>query len=546
MVDNESVSSLESDIPNTNYHEAVPLDLGSVADEAMSRLISRIQTHRSSVSRLSGLSESVPAAGHPMSNRDLESAAGMEVAKVESRESISNNANFTRFSDTQKHICVALSACSGFLSPLSALAFLPAVPEIAAEFHTTGEVINISSAVYCIFMSLSPCIFSPISDIYGRRITFLICAFLFSVCTILVAVSVNLTMFYIFRSLTALFGTSFFSLGGHIVGDLYPPVRRGTYMAWILSGSQLGTAFGSVGGGIIVNFTSWRVIFWVLMGIGFAVFLPAVFFLPETLEKTRHAIVLEEIHKDDPSRKFVWIPINPFSVMGALKYPNLAVDGYITISVLFTMYSLITPIRYVMDPRFHLEEPVYSGLFYLAPGMGMFLGSFFGGKWADATVKKWIKKRGRRVPEDRLRQTFIPLGVIYPVSLLIYGWSIAKEKGGMAVPLIFMFICGAAQVVSFPAINAYCVDSMPQIGGLAIASSYFTRYLAAALASATCLRSVQSIGVGWTCTISAFVLWSGFVCALVLVYYGEGMRERAIKKYETDDSKSLETEKGST
>ena len=543
LMTTHSLSSLESDdISHPNYHEAIPIELSNVADEAVSRQISRIQSRRSSASKISEVSEehSEPpyASQSAQKSDDLENAAGVDAAKTKTRESISNNANFTRFSESKKNLCVVIAASSGFLSPLSGLAFLPAVPEIAARFNTTGEVINISSAVYCVFMSLSPCIFSPISDIYGRRITFLVCAFLFSVCTILVAVSVNLTMFYIFRSLTALFGTSFFSIGGHIVGDLYPPVRRGTYMAWIISGAQLGTAFGSVGGGIIVNYTSWRIIFWVLAGIGFGVFVPAFIFLPETLAQTRHQLVLEEIHKDNPGKKFVWIPINPFSVMGALKYPNLAIDGYITITILFTMYSLLTPIRYVVDPRFHLEKPIYSGLFYLAPGMGFLVGSFFGGKWADSVVKKWIAKRGKRVPEDRIRRVIIPLGIVYPVSILIYGWSIEKAKGGMAVPIIFMFLCGAAQVCIFPAINVYCVDSMPQIGGLAIASSYFTRYLAAAVASATCLRSVERIGVGWTCTISAFVLWSGLGCALVLIYYGESMREKAVKKQERKKSKT--------
>ena len=52
---------------------------------------------------------------------------------------------------------------SGFLSPLSSLAFLPAIPEMAKEYNTTGEIINVSSAVYCVFMSLSPFVFSPFS-----------------------------------------------------------------------------------------------------------------------------------------------------------------------------------------------------------------------------------------------------------------------------------------------------------------------------------------------------------------------------------------------
>ena len=509
--------SLDSDndlenLPNfAHYNEAVPIELSGVNEDAVSRLLSRIQSQRSSLSR--------PAAANIL-HPDLE--ANSELTKEDEGNT---------FSKRTKNICVVIASLSGFLSPMSSLAFLPAVPEIADRFNTTGEVINISSAVYCIFMSISPCIFSPCSDIYGRRITFLVCALLFSICTVLVAVSPDLPTFFIFRALTALFGTSFFSIAAHIIGDLFIPEERGTNMSWVISGAQIGTAFGSVLGGIIVNYTSWRVIFWVMAGLGLVMTVTAFVFLPETSRQTKHSILLAEIRKDRPDKKFVFIPFNPLRIIVALKYPNLSIDGFITIAVVYAMYALLTPIRYVVDPRFNLTTPIYSGLFYLAPGMGYLVGSFFGGKWADHVVKKYIRIRGRRVPEDRLRTVLIPLGIVYPSCMLIYGWSIEKEKGGMPVPIIFMFISGIAQTCIFPASNAYCVDCLPELGGDAIGSSYFSRYLAAAVASATCLRSVDLIGVGWTSTISAFVLWIGFGCALVLIYWGEAMRVKSLVKY---------------
>ncbi|CUM65591.1 uncharacterized protein PRCAT00003239001 [Priceomyces carsonii] len=505
----------------TGYQsEAIPLDLRSVADDALSRHLSRIQSKRSSVPSNNETSE------------DLE-------ANLKKSMSISSDKKFSRFPERTKRLCVAIAAISGFLSPLSSLTFLPAIPEIAARFNTTAEVINISSAVYCIFMSLSPCVFSPLSDIYGRRNTFLWCCSLFTVTTILVAVSQNLAMFYVFRSLTALFGTSFFSIGGHIVGDLYPPVLRGTNMSYIVMGSQVGTGFGGVIGGIIVNFTSWRVIFWVLAGIGCSVFVMALVFLPETLEETKHSIILREARKENPKKKFVFIGFNPLRIMTALKYPNLSINGYISIAILYNMYNLLTPIRKVVDPRFDLTEPIYSGLFYLPPGVGYLIGSLFGGRWADYVVKRYIKKRGRRVPEDRLRTVLIPLGIVYPVSMLIYGWSIEKKVGGMAVPIIFMFLSGVAQTCIFPATNTYCVDSMPELHGDGIASSYFSRYLAGAVASATCLRSIDSIGVGWSCTISAFILWLGLVCSVILIRYGETLRVKALVRYGLRSQKEI-------
>jgi hypothetical protein len=98
-----------------------------------------------------------------------------------------------------------------------------------------------------------------------------------------------------------------------------------------------------------------------------------------------------------------------------------------------------------------------AGLFYLAPGTGYFLGTFFGGPYADIIVKRWIKKRGGiRIPEDRLRSGLIPFFLVLPGTILIYGWSVAKEKGGIAVPVLAMFFNAFSQLIVFPSVNTYC------------------------------------------------------------------------------------------
>jgi MFS family permease len=128
------------------------------------------------------------------------------------------------------------------------------------------------------------------------------------------------------------------------------------------------------------------------------------------------------------------------------------------------MYSLLTPIRYVINPRFRLTSSLDSGLFYLAPGGGYLLGAFFGGRWADHVVKKWIRRRGERIPEDRLRSVLFSMGIVLPGCMLIYGWSIEKKKGGIALPIIVMFAQGFAQLIAFPSLNTYCLDVMPGRG----------------------------------------------------------------------------------
>lgn len=349
------------------------------------------------------------------------------------------------------------------------------------------------------------------------------CLVLFVIFSILTAASQNLAMFFVFRALSALSGTPVFSIGSTILGDIYKPSERGGAMGLSLLGSQLGPALGPVLGGIIVTYTSWRVIFWVQTGLAAFDLLIAVIFLPETsrvteLTKKRRVPGCEKCW-------FVWF--NPVRVVLALfRFPNLALAGIISMSIHFNMFSLLTPIRYVVDPRFGLEKPIFGGLFYLAPGVGYVIGAFLGGWWADYHVRKYIKIRGRRVAEDRLRSMNIAYGLFLPGTIFVYGWCLQKEKGGMALPLLMMFIGGMAQTICYPSINTYCVDSMPQLRGDAIAGNYFVRFLAAGISSASVLTEIDAIGVGWTCTISGLFLMFGFLSCLVLIKYGEELRLR--------------------
>ena len=144
------------------------------------------------------------------------------------------------------------------------------------------------------------------------------------------------------------------------------------------------------------------------------------------------------------------------------RYPNLLLVGIASSSLVWNMYSLLVPIRYIINPRFHLTSPLQSGLFFIAPGCGYLFGTLFGGRWADYYTKKYIKKKGIRVPEDRLRSCLIALGIVLPGCMLIYGWCLETKKGGIPVPVIMMFLQGIAQLFCFPSLNTYCLDVMQE------------------------------------------------------------------------------------
>ena len=291
-------------------------------------------------------------------------------------------------------------------------------------------------------------------------------------------------------------------------------------MGWFMSGTLIGPAFGPFLGGIIVTYSSWRTIFWLqtaLAGTG----LVGVFFLvPETIHHKKIAD-LEGLPRKQRTRAILGM-INPLRVLRWFRHLNLCLVAIASSSLVWNMYSLLTPIRYVLNPRFNLETPLLSGLFYLAPGCGYLLGTFGGGHWADWTVRRWIGKRGRRVPEDRLRSVLPFLGVVIPGCVLIYGWTVDQEKGGIPVPVIVLFLQGIAQLFCFPALNTYCLDVMPGRGAEVAAANFFMRYLAGCLGTGVVLPIVQSIGVGWFSTISALLMVASAGGLMVAIRRGDG------------------------
>ncbi|KAJ5834976.1 hypothetical protein N7447_001002 [Penicillium robsamsonii] len=439
---------------------------------------------------------------------------------------------YLRFSPARKATIVGVLAFCSFLAPISSTSILAAIPEVAKTYNTTGSVINASNALYMAFMGIAAPFWGPFSQVWGRRPVFVVSAFLFFVFSIGTALAPNLPAYYIFRVLTAFQGTSFLVVGSSALGDVYEPRARATALGWFLSGTLIGPAFGPFIGGVIVTFRSWRVIFWLQAALGGGGTLLVFFFFPETYPHLTKGDMTDKTTWQ--KAKYLWHRVSPLRVALMLfKYPNLFCTGLAAGALVWNQYSLLTPIRYVLNPRFHLTSPIQTSLFYIAPGCGYLVGTFMGGRWADHTVKKWIRKRGGvRVPEDRLKSCLIFLAVVIPGCILVYGWTVEKAVGGIPVPVLAMFFQGVAQLFCFPSLNTYSLDVMQSSGRSAevVAGSYLFRYVFGALGSGLVLPAVEAMGVGWFSTISALFLVASGVCVWLTTIFGDQWRDKVEKK----------------
>ncbi|KAJ7348839.1 MFS transporter [Mycena albidolilacea] len=436
----------------------------------------------------------------------------------------SDDSVYDRVPPHRKVVITCVLALCGFLAPMSSTTVLSALPEVASTFNSTGSIINLTNAIYLLFMGISPCFWGPISQVYGRRWICFTGALLFFACSLGTALSPNLPAFFVFRALTAFQGTSFLIVGSSCIGDIYRPTERGTALSWFMSGTLIGPAIGPFIAGVIVTYRSWRVIFYLQAALGGLATVLVFFFLPETIHQKRSHELAGLSFGQKAGR--LWQMTNPLRVIKLYRYPNLILAAAGSSALVWNMYSLLTPIRYIINPRFNLTTPIQSGLFYLAPGVGYIVGTFMGGRWADHTVKKWIEIRGVRVPEDRLRSCIPFLGAVIPGCMLIYGWSIEKKAGGIPLPVIVMFLQGVAQLFCFPSLNTYCLDVMQSRSAEVVAGNYLARYLFAAAGSAVVLPAVEKIGVGWFSTVSALFLVVVAVGVHVTTVWGKSWRDK--------------------
>ncbi|KAJ8291746.1 Quinidine resistance protein 3 [Rhodotorula toruloides] len=178
-------------------------------------------------------------------------------------------------------------------------------------------------------------------------------------------------------------------------------------------------------------------------------------------------------------------------------------------------YTILVPLSQTLAPRYNITNAAILGCFYLAQGVGNATASRYTGRYADWTLKRWLKRRGGvYVPEDRLYAALIGGGVILPCSVLALGWVLDKGTGKVGLA----FAC-----VLTPS-NTYCVDVMPLRSSEVIAVNNACRYIVAAAASAFVLPMINAIGVGWTNTFAAIVVWLGCGMVLLTIRFGPQMR----------------------
>lgn len=171
-----------------------------------------------------------------------------------------------------------------FIGALDVTVVATAMPKITEELHG----ISLISWVFSIY-TLTTCVTTPIfgklTDLFGRKIVFVLGVILFVLGSILCGMATSMTALVLFRAVQGIGAGALNPVCFTIVGDIFPGEKRARMMGVFGSVWSVAGLLGPLVGGYFVDHIDWRWIFYINVPIGAVALLLVVPFLHERFER---------------------------------------------------------------------------------------------------------------------------------------------------------------------------------------------------------------------------------------------------------------------
>jgi multidrug resistance protein len=428
----------------------------------------------------------------------------------------------------------AIIACVTFLTPLASSMVAPGVPEILHDFNTTNETIGaLVVSIYILGYALGPLFIAPMSEVYGRLITYHVNNILFVVWTIACALAPNVGALLAFRVLAGIAGSCPITIGGGSIADLFKQEQRGAAMALFALGPLMGPVIGPVAGGYLAQAKGWRWVFWVIAIAGGAACTCSITFMRETYEPVLLQRKVNRLRKETGNQKLrskldSGLPVRAYFIRALVRPTKmlflspivLALSIYMAV-VYGYLYLLFTTLTLVFEHDYGFSGG-NVGLVFLGIGVGSLLGLFIFGMASDKIVKR-MSAKGEMKPEYRL-PPLIPGSMVIPIGLFWYGWS-AEAHIHWIMPIIGTMFVGLGLLATFMPIQTYLVDAFTIHAASAIAANTVLRSLVGAFLPLAGPKMYAALGLGWGNSLLAFIAIALAPISWIFFKYGERIRK---------------------
>ncbi|KZT65476.1 MFS general substrate transporter [Daedalea quercina L-15889] len=398
----------------------------------------------------------------------------------------------------------------------------------AVDLHVSEEVALLGISLFVLGFMVGPLLWAPLSEMYGRRIVFIVSYAAFTLLHLGGALCKNIATLLATRTLAGMFGVSPFTNSGAALADLWLPRDRGVASSLYASAPFLGPVVGPIiGGWVAMSHLGWRFNFWIM----FMVSAYAPVLLRWRARKLRRAsggkvIYVSRFDVDRPSdrvahfranlsRPFLFLATEPIVLLFAM-YVAVA---YAILYAFFAMYPIVFQQQRGWSPGL-------GGLAFIGVGVGTTFGMCLAPLqnrlyWA-AMAKS---PTGRAPPEARLYSPMFG-AVCLPVGLFWFAWTCTpKHHWILPIAAGAPFGCGVALVMQ--GVTQYLMDAYQIYAASALAATVVLRSICACFFPLVIPIMYRNLGDHWAGTVFAILTALCMPLPWLFWAYGPAIRKRS-------------------
>ncbi|MFC2315712.1 MAG: multidrug effflux MFS transporter [Selenomonas massiliensis] len=293
------------------------------------------------------------------------------------------------------------------IAPLSTDMYLPALPEVQADFGVSTSLVQLTLTMTTLGMALGQILAGPLSDLVGRRRPFFVGMLVFIGATLGCVLAEDIYLFLFFRFCAGFAGASGIVIARAIARDVCEGAELTRFFAVLMMVNGFAPIIAPVIGGQILLFASWRATFVLLTLVG--VFLAgAALIYQETLPQEARSANMTDSLK---------------------KFPMLLRDRYflghclLQCFVFGAFFSYLSGSSFVFQNVYAVSPQVYSMIFAVI-GAGLLLAGVLPARLAG------------RVP-DVVMLKYAVLVPLLGSILLLAGFCLSAP---LAVVLVVLFL----------------------------------------------------------------------------------------------------------
>jgi DHA1 family bicyclomycin/chloramphenicol resistance-like MFS transporter len=369
------------------------------------------------------------------------------------------------------------------MGPLAIDTYLPALPRIARELHTTEALVQVSLSVYFVGIALGQAIYGPLSDRMGRKPALYLGLVLFIGASLGCALAQSVYALIVFRFLQALGGCAPLVVPRAIVRDHFDQRASVRMLSMLMLVMGLAPILAPSIGGQLLEMFGWRSIFWFHVCYASAWLVAVVTGLSESLSSARR--------RRQPVGAML-------ATYGALLSDRAFMAQVLTGALIFAgLLAYISGSAFVFIELFHVT-PREFGVYFGVNALGIMAASQF---------NRWL---AQRMDAAHIVRRVLPVSLVASIALLV---NASTGFGGFAGILIPLFVYIATHGLVMPNTTALAMAPHGAAAGSASALLGSVQFILGALAgsvvgAASNGTAVPLAAVVAGCGVGAFTIFT--------------------------------------